>query len=69
MEFPRQEYWGALPFPTPVDLPDPGIQPMSCVSYIDRQILYHFHLGSPLLPQLDCKLKKKKKTDLIEKQP
>ena len=35
MEFPRQEYWGGLPFPTPVDLPDPGIQPMSCVSCIE----------------------------------
>ena len=23
--FPRQEYWGGLPFPTPGDIPDPGI--------------------------------------------
>ena len=29
MEFPRQEYWTALPFPSPGDLPDPGIQPAS----------------------------------------
>ena len=29
MGFPRQEYWSALPFPTPRDLPDPGIEPMS----------------------------------------
>ena len=27
MEFSRQEYWGGLPFPTPVDLPNPGIEP------------------------------------------
>ena len=27
MEFSRQEYWGGLPFPTPGDLPDPGIKP------------------------------------------
>ena len=29
MEFPRQEYWSGLPFPTPGDLPDPGIKPTS----------------------------------------
>ena len=27
--FPRQEYWGGLPFPSPGDLPDPGIKPAS----------------------------------------
>ena len=26
MEFPRQEYWSGVPFPTPGDLPDPGIK-------------------------------------------
>ena len=26
MEFSRQEYWRGLPFPTPGDLPDPGIE-------------------------------------------
>ena len=26
MGFPRQEYWGRLPFPSPRDLPDPGIE-------------------------------------------
>ena len=29
MEFPRQEYWSGLPFPSPGDLPDPGIKPVS----------------------------------------
>ena len=29
MGFPRQEYWSGLPFPSPGDLPDPGIEPMS----------------------------------------
>ena len=29
MGFPRQEYWSGLPFPTPGDLPDPGIEPVS----------------------------------------
>ena len=27
-----QEYWNGLPFPSPGDLPDPGIEPMSPVS-------------------------------------
>ena len=27
MEFPRQEYWNGLPFPTPGDLPNLGIEP------------------------------------------
>ena len=25
----RQEYWSGLPFPSPGDLPDPGIEPRS----------------------------------------
>ena len=29
MEFPKQEYWSGLPFPSPGDLPDPGIKPGS----------------------------------------
>jgi len=29
MEFSRQEYWSGLPFPTPEDLPDLGIKPVS----------------------------------------
>ena len=29
MGFPRQEYWSGLPFPSPGDLPDPWIVPMS----------------------------------------
>ena len=29
VEFSRQEYWSGLPFPTPRDLPDPGIETVS----------------------------------------
>ena len=29
MGFSRQEYWSGLPFPSPGDLPDPGIEPES----------------------------------------
>ena len=32
MEFPRQEYWSGLPFLTPGNLPDPGIEPEFLVS-------------------------------------
>ena len=37
MEFSRQEYWSGLPFPSPEELPNPGINPglLHC-----RQILY-----------------------------
>ena len=27
MGFSRQEYWSGLPFPSPGDLPDPGMEP------------------------------------------
>ena len=27
IRFSRQEYWSGLPFPSPGDLPDPGIKP------------------------------------------
>ena len=29
MGFSRQGYWSGLPFPSPGDLPDPGIEPRS----------------------------------------
>ena len=29
MGFSRQKYWRGLPFPSPGDLPDPGIEPRS----------------------------------------
>ena len=31
MQLSRKEYWSQLPFPTPEDLPDPGIEPTSPV--------------------------------------
>ena len=31
MGFSRQEHWSGLPFPSPGDLPDPGIEPGSPV--------------------------------------
>ena len=35
MEFSRQEYWSALPFPSPGDLPDPGIKLTSPALQVD----------------------------------
>ena len=29
VEFSRQEYWSGLPFPSPEDLPNPGVVPRS----------------------------------------
>ena len=44
MGFSRQEYWSGLPFPSPGDLPDQGLNP--CLPPC-RQTLYHLsHQGS-----------------------
>ena len=32
IDFPSQEYWSGLPFISPADLPNPGIEPMSPMS-------------------------------------
>ena len=46
MEFPRQEYWGGLPFPPPGDLPNPGRLNLGLLNC--GQILYGLsHQGSP----------------------
>ena len=37
MGFSRQEYWSGLPFPSPGDLPDPGIKPVSCLAFFATQ--------------------------------
>ena len=58
MEFSRQEYWSGQPFPSPGDLPDPGMESGSPGSPTCGQILPH--QGSPkeseegLLVNLDC---------------
>ena len=36
MGFSRQEYWSGLPFPSPGDLPDPGMEPgLQCDIFVD----------------------------------
>ena len=51
LEFSKQEYWSDLPLPTPGDLPDPGIKPVSLASLalVDR-FFTQGHLGSPVEP-------------------
>ena len=41
MGFSRQEYWSGLPFTSPGDLPDTGIETASLASSALVQILYH----------------------------
>ena len=48
--FSRQEYWSALPFPHPGDLPDPGMEPMFPVSpTLQVDSLPLSHQGTPSL--------------------
>ena len=37
--FSWQEYWSSLPFPSPGDLPDPGIEPRSPALQADSLVL------------------------------
>ena len=46
MGFPRQDYWSGLPFTSPGDLPNPGIEPKFLAWQAD--FLPLSHLGSPL---------------------
>jgi len=43
--FPRQKYWSRLPFPSPRDLSDPGIEPASPARQVHSLPLSHW--GSP----------------------
>ena len=44
--FPMQEHWSELPFPPPVDLLDPGIEPTSLAHLLHcRWILFFFFLN------------------------
>ena len=45
-EFSRQEHWSGLPFPSPEELPDPGIEPRSPALQADSLPLSH--QGSPI---------------------
>ena len=46
IRFPEQEYWRGLPFPSPGDLPDPGIKPRS--QAVEGEFLTTEPPGKPL---------------------
>ena len=56
MGFLKQEYWSGLPFPSPGDLPNPGIKPESS----ELAGVFFTNKGSPIL-QLKINLKNFKK--------
>ena len=46
--FSRQDYWSGLPFPSPGDLPNPGIEPGSPV--LEADTLTSEPPGKPIIP-------------------
>ena len=63
MGFSRQEYWSGLPFASPGDLPDPGIEPCSPILQADSLpseppgtpiFMYQFHSVQSLSRVLLC---------------
>ena len=56
MGFSRQEYWSGLPFLTPEDFLDSGLELMSVVSpSLAGRFFYHqYHLGSLIERRLQC---------------
>ena len=49
MGFSQQEHWSGLPFPSPWDLPDPGIEPVSPEApALLEDFLLLSHQGSPV---------------------
>ena len=51
--FSRQEYWSGLPFPSPGDLPNPGIEPRSPALYTDAFTVWATPGKSPHYFNLD----------------
>ena len=67
MEYSRQEFWSGLPFPSPGNIPDPGIKPLSPVLAGG-----FFTTESPGKPREDFRkslfqIKKKKKNKRIRR--
>ena len=57
MGFSRQEYWSGLPFPSPGDLPDPGIKPefpALAGGFSTTAPPYFFILGVSYIPLYIC---------------
>ena len=45
--FSRQDHWSGLPFPSPADLPNPGIEPMSPVSPVSPELAGGYFITEP----------------------
>ena len=59
MGFSRQEYWSGLPFPSPGDLPNPGIEPKSPPLQADSLLILFLspYLTGPwILPKMCAQL-------------
>ena len=62
MGFSRQKYWRGWPFPSPGDLPNPGIELWSLALQADALASRRFTIwASREAPLIEEKLKKKKK--------
>ena len=57
IEFSREEYWSRLPFPSPGDLPDPGIEPVSLALETVSDFIFG---GSKIPADGDCSHKIKR---------
>ena len=73
MEFSRQEYWSGLPFPSPEDLPNPGMEPGSPAFQADTLLseppgksleVYASFLFQSLTDNRDIKLRGNNKAEL-----
>ena len=58
IEFSRQKYWSGSLFPTPGDIPNPGIEPVSLALLVDSSPLSQINYTS-------IKLKRKGKKDYL----
>ena len=66
MGFSRQEYCSGLPFPSPGDLPDPGIEPTSPVSPALESGFFTPELpGKPIWEGSTLKSEKKSCTQIL----
>ena len=61
--FSRREYWYGLPFPSPEDLPDPGIEPRSSASQEDSLL---FELQGKTITGEESKFWKRVKSVIIQ---
>ena len=77
MEFSRQEYWSGLPFPSPGNSPDPGIEPESPALWADslpseppgkpfKQMLLNLKMVDYIVTHLDYKYYLKVKNNGLE---